>query len=117
MKKAVILLLCASMLSAVGCMDKKMPESKPKTIYYDDNGNPVASAPQNNTDADGETLPPVPTEPTTPPPTAPEGTFDVDIVRQNIYIKGQLVQIPIKLGEFPIGWSYSLYDRKEYSLE
>ena len=113
MKKAIILLLCASMLSAAGCLEKKKPESKSKVIYYDDNGNPVAYPPAKN----GETTVPVPTEPTTPPPTAPEGTFDVEVVRQNIYIKGQLVQLPKKLGEFPVGWTYTLYDRKEYGLE
>ena len=41
----------------------------------------------------------------------------VDIVRQNIYIKGQLVQIPVKLGEFPVGWTYILYDKQKYGLE
>ena len=117
MKKAIIFLLCASMLGAVGCMEKKMPESKPKTIYYDDNGDPVATPPRKNGEGELETQPPVPTEPTTPPPTAPEGEFDVDIVRQNIYIKGQLVQIPVKLGDFPVGWTYTLYDKKEYGIE
>lgn len=117
MKKLTALLLCLPLLGTAGCLEKKMPESKPKTIYYDDNGNPVASAPQKTTDAEGETLPPVPTEPTTPPPTAAEGTFDVDVVRQNIYIKGQLVQLPKKLGDFPTGWTYTLYDRKEYDLK
>ena len=95
MKKAIIFLLCASMLSAAGCLEKKKPESKSKIIYYDDNGNPIDSR-------DGV---PVHTEPTTPPPTAPEGTFDVEIVRQNIYIKGQLVQLPKKLGDFTAGWT------------
>lgn len=113
MKKAIILLICASMLGAVGCMEKKMPESKPKTIYYDENGNPLPAPPAK----EDATVIPVQTEPTTPPPTAPEGTFDVDIVRQNIYIKGQLVQIPVKLGKFPAGWTYTLYDRQKYSLE
>ncbi|WP_303788659.1 hypothetical protein [Ruminococcus flavefaciens] len=113
MKKAIILLLCASMLGTVGCLEKKKPESKPKTIYYDENGNPIANPPAK----DGETQPPVPTEPTTPPPTAPEGIFDVDVVRQNIYIKGQLIDLPKKLGEFPAGWTYTLYDRKEYNLK
>ena len=107
MKKAIIFLLCAAMLGTVSCMEKKKPESKSKVIYYDDNGNPID--PKNST--------PVPTEPTTSPPTAPEGTFDVEVVRQNIYIKGQLVQLPKKLADFPIGWTYEFYDRKDYSLE
>ena len=115
MKKAIILLLCASMLSAFGCFEKKKPESKPNVIYYDDNGNPIATAPPKN--SEGETTVPVTTEPTTPPPTAPEGTFDVEVVRQNIYIKDQLLQLPKKLGDFSVGWTYDLYDRKEYNLE
>ena len=59
MKKSIIFLLCASMLGAVGCMEKKMPESKPKTIYYDDNGDPVATPPRKNGEGELETQPPV----------------------------------------------------------
>ena len=42
--------------------------------------------------------------------------FDIDRVRKNIIIKGQTIEIPVKLGEIPEGWSYKLYDEKDVYL-
>ena len=45
-----------------------------------------------------------------------EADFDIDRVRKSIIIKGQTIEIPVKLGEIPEGWSYKLYDEKEVYL-
>lgn len=42
--------------------------------------------------------------------------FDIDRVRKSIIIKGQTIEIPVKLGEIPEGWSYKLYDEKDVYL-
>lgn len=42
--------------------------------------------------------------------------FDIERVRKNIIIKGQTIEIPVKLGEIPEGWSYKLYDEKDVYL-
>lgn len=42
--------------------------------------------------------------------------FDIDRVRKSIIIKGQTIEIPVKLGEIPEGWSYKLYDEKDVHL-
>lgn len=45
-----------------------------------------------------------------------ETGFDIDRVRKSIVIKGQTIEIPVKLGEIPEGWSYKLYDEKDVYL-
>ena len=45
-----------------------------------------------------------------------ETGFDIDRVRKSIIIKGQTIEIPVKLGEIPEGWSYKLYDEKDVYL-
>lgn len=47
---------------------------------------------------------------------ANENGFDIERVRKNIVIKGQTIEIPVKLGEIPEGWSYKLYDEKDVYL-
>lgn len=42
---------------------------------------------------------------------ANENGFDIERARKKIVIKGQTIEIPVKLGEIPEGWSYKLYDR------
>ena len=42
--------------------------------------------------------------------------FDIDRVRKSIIIKGQTIEIPVKLGEIPEGWSYKLYDENDVYL-
>lgn len=42
--------------------------------------------------------------------------FDIDRVRKSIIIKGQTIEIPVKLGKIPEGWSYKLYDEKDVYL-
>ena len=55
--------------------------------------------------------------PTLEPYTAPAGTFDVDAVRSNIYIKGQHFDLPLKVYDLGKGWEYRLFNRKEYGLK
>ena len=55
--------------------------------------------------------------PTLEPYTAPAGTFDVDAVRSNIYLKGQHFDLPLKVYDLGKGWEYKLFDRKEYGLK
>lgn len=45
-----------------------------------------------------------------------ETGFDIDRVRKSIIVKGQTIEIPVKLGEIPEGWSYKLYDEKDVYL-
>lgn len=47
---------------------------------------------------------------------ANENGFDIERVRKKIVIKGQTIEIPVKLGEIPDGWSYKLYDEKDVYL-
>lgn len=47
---------------------------------------------------------------------ANENWFDIERVRKKIVIKGQTIEIPVKLGEIPEGWSYKLYDEKDVYL-
>lgn len=47
---------------------------------------------------------------------ANENGFDIERVRKKIVIKGQTIEIPVKLGEIPEGWSYKLYDEKDVYL-
>ena len=42
--------------------------------------------------------------------------FDIDRVRKNIFIKGQTIEIPMKLKDLPKGWSYKLYDENDVYL-
>ena len=47
---------------------------------------------------------------------ANENGFDIERARKKIVIKGQTIEIPVKLGEIPEGWSYKLYDEKDVYL-
>lgn len=40
--------------------------------------------------------------------------FDIERVRKNIIIKGETIEIPVKLGEIPEGWSYKLDEKGVY---
>ncbi len=46
-----------------------------------------------------------------------ETGFDIERVRKNIVIKGQTIEIPVKLKDIPKGWSYKLYDEKDVYLK
>lgn len=46
-----------------------------------------------------------------------ETGFDIELVRKKIVIKGQTIEIPIKLKDLPNGWSYKLYDEKDVYLK
>lgn len=46
-----------------------------------------------------------------------QSEFDIDDVRKNIVIKGQTIEIPMKLQDLPKGWSYKLYDEKDVYLK
>lgn len=87
-KRAVALMLAASMLCGIaGCT--KEPSDSPADI------SDASIELSNDNDEIG---------------------FDIDRVRKNIIIKGQTIEIPVKLGEIPEGWSYKLYDEKDVSL-
>ncbi len=45
-----------------------------------------------------------------------ETGFDIERVRRNIVIKGQTIEIPVKLKDIPKGWSYELYDENDVHL-
>ncbi len=45
-----------------------------------------------------------------------ETGFDIERVRKNIVIKGQTIEIPVKLKDIPKGWSYKLYDENDVYL-
>lgn len=45
-----------------------------------------------------------------------ETGFDIEKVRKNIVIKGQKIEIPMKLKDLPKGWSYKLYDENDVYL-
>lgn len=45
-----------------------------------------------------------------------ETGFDIETVRKDIVIKGQMIEIPVKLKDIPKGWSYKLYDKKDVYL-
>lgn len=45
-----------------------------------------------------------------------EDGFDIERVRQRIVIKGQTIEIPVKLKDIPKGWSYKLYDKDDVYL-
>lgn len=47
---------------------------------------------------------------------ANENGFDIERARKKNVIKGQTIEIPVKLGEIPEGWSYKLYDEKDVYL-
>ncbi|MCR5600556.1 MAG: hypothetical protein K6G33_07440 [Ruminococcus sp.] len=55
--------------------------------------------------------------PTLEPYTAPDGTFDVDAVRSNIYLKGQHFDLPLRVYDLGKGWEYKLYNRQDYGLK
>lgn len=87
-KRAVALMLAASMLCGIaGCT--KEPSDSPADI------SDASIELSNDNDEIG---------------------FDIDRVRKNIIIKGQTIEIPVKLGEIPEGWSYKLYDEKDVYL-
>lgn len=87
-KRLVALMLAASMLCGIaGCT--KEPSESPADI------NDTSIELSNDNDEIG---------------------FDIDRVRKNIIIKGQTIEIPVKLGEIPEGWSYKLYDEKDVYL-
>ena len=87
-KRLVALMLAASMLCGIaGCT--KEPSESPADI------NDTSIELSNDNDEIG---------------------FDIDRVRKNIIIKGQTIEIPVKLGEIPEGWSYKLYDEKDIYL-
>lgn len=46
-----------------------------------------------------------------------ETGFDIDRVRKSIIIKGQTIEIPMKLNNLPNGWTYKLYDEKDVYLK
>lgn len=46
-----------------------------------------------------------------------EDGFDIERIRQRIVIKGQTIEIPMKLKDLPKGWSYKLFDEKEVFLK
>lgn len=46
-----------------------------------------------------------------------ETGFDIDRVRKSIIIKGQTIEIPMKLKDLPKGWTYKLYDEKDVFLK
>ena len=87
MKRIYIILLCALMLTASGCAG----------------GSGRAKDPE---------LPPK-----VEPHTVEEGTFDIDAVRSNISINGHHFDLPQILSELELGWSYRLYNRKDYDLK
>ena len=87
-KRLVALMLAASMLCGIaGCT--KEPSESPADI------NDTSIELSNDNDEIG---------------------FDIDRVRKSIIIKGQTIEIPVKLGEIPEGWSYKLYDEKDIYL-
>lgn len=87
-KRLVALMLAASMLCGIaGCT--KEPSESPADI------NDTSIELSNDNDEIG---------------------FDIDRVRKNIIIKGQTIEIPVKLGEIPEGWSYKLYDENDVYL-
>lgn len=87
-KRLVALMLAASMLCGIaGCT--KEPSESPANI------NDTSIELSNDNDEIG---------------------FDIDRVRKNIIIKGQTIEIPVKLGEIPEGWSYKLYDENDVYL-
>ena len=45
-----------------------------------------------------------------------EDGFDIERVRQRIVIKGQTIEIPVKLKDIAKGWSYKLYDKEDVYL-
>lgn len=46
-----------------------------------------------------------------------ETGFDIDRVRKSIIIKGQTIEIPMRLKDLPKGWTYKLYDEKDVFLK
>ncbi len=46
-----------------------------------------------------------------------EDGFDIEAVRKDIVIKGQTIEIPVKLKDIPKGWSYKLYDKDDVYLK
>lgn len=87
MKKIGIILLCALMCTSAGC-GKSSGRAKTPVL-----------------------------PPKVEPFTVEEGVFDVDAVRSNININGQHFDLPQILSELEDGWSYKLYNRKDYDLE
>ncbi|NLJ19063.1 hypothetical protein [Globicatella sulfidifaciens] len=45
------------------------------------------------------------------------GTFDIEVVRKNIIIKGQPFEIPVALKDLPEGWTYDVFDEKDVYLD
>ncbi len=68
-------------------------------------------------DGSGKYKTPVEMPPKVEPYTVEEGTFDVNAVRSNINLKGMHFDLPQPLSDLDKGWSYELYDRKDYGLE
>nr|DAP74581.1 MAG TPA: putative peptidyl-prolyl cis-trans isomerase [Caudoviricetes sp.] len=87
-KRLVALILAASMLCGIAGCSKETNGSPTES-------NDTSAVLSNNNDEIG---------------------FDIDRVRKNIIIKGQTIEIPVKLGEIPEGWSYKLYDEKDVYL-
>lgn len=45
------------------------------------------------------------------------GTFDIEVVRKSIIIKGQPFEIPVALKDLPKGWTYDVFDEKDVYLD
>ena len=45
------------------------------------------------------------------------GTFDIEVVRKNIIIKGEPFEIPVALKDLPEGWTYDVFDEKDIYLD
>ena len=88
-KRVVALMLAASMLCGIAGCSKETNGSPTES-------NDTSAVLSNNNDETG---------------------FDIDRVRKSIIIKGQTIEIPMKLNNLPNGWTYKLYDEKDVYLK